>query len=471
MLVRVIARFALPQSSPPRWRRPPTMRRAGAGGPAPPRRPPASARPALIVAISVDQFSADLFAAVSRPLSPAGSRGLQEGAVFPSGYQSHAATETCPGHSTILTGARPARTGIIANNWFDLGRPRADKAVYCAEDESDPRQHLAGPCRLGCPPQGADAGRPDEGGRTRTAATSRYRARTARVMMMGGHAIDAGLLVEGQRLSPACRARARPARRTPRTPRSPPSCRPGAPAMPLPAWCAPRDQAVPVGAASVGTRPLRARRRQADRFPRLAAARRGRRRSGDRGWSTRLKLGQGPRARRALGQLFRNRLCRPCARHRGRRDVHPDGRARRSDRPAARPRSTRAGIDYVVVLTADHGGFDMPERLDQQALPQRSASMPALAPERAGEAIAARPASPRRERLLIYGDGPFGDFYVARTSARAAAPGYRRARSSICTANPQVAAGVYRATRLAAMPLPTGSPAGLDADPARPRLV
>eukprot|EP01042_Synura_sphagnicola_P030780 gene30780-39650_t len=28
------------------------------------------------------------------------------------------------------------------------------------------------------------------------------------------------------------------------------------------------------------------------------------------------------------------------------------------------------GIDYAVVLTADHGGFDMPERLREQALPQ-----------------------------------------------------------------------------------------------------
>ena len=45
------------------------------------------------------------------------------------------ATETCPGHSTILTGARPSRTGIIANTWFDLAQTRSDKAVYCAEDE------------------------------------------------------------------------------------------------------------------------------------------------------------------------------------------------------------------------------------------------------------------------------------------------------------------------------------------------
>ena len=61
---------------------------------------------------------------------------MSEGVVFPSGYQSHNATETCPGHSTILTGSRPARTGIISNDWFDQSVARADKIVYCAEDPS-----------------------------------------------------------------------------------------------------------------------------------------------------------------------------------------------------------------------------------------------------------------------------------------------------------------------------------------------
>ncbi len=71
--------------------------------------------PRLIVVISVDQFSANLFAEY-RPQFRFGFARMASGAVFPSGYQSHSATETCPGHSTILTGARPARTGIIAND-------------------------------------------------------------------------------------------------------------------------------------------------------------------------------------------------------------------------------------------------------------------------------------------------------------------------------------------------------------------
>jgi hypothetical protein len=58
--------------------------------------------------------------------------------VFRNGYQSHAATETCPGHSTILTGDHPSRTGIVGNVWIDQSVNRSDVTVYCAEDESQP---------------------------------------------------------------------------------------------------------------------------------------------------------------------------------------------------------------------------------------------------------------------------------------------------------------------------------------------
>jgi predicted AlkP superfamily pyrophosphatase or phosphodiesterase len=96
-----------------------------------------AAPPKLLVVISVDQLSTDLFAQY-RGQFTSGLARLLSGAVFPEGYQTHAATETCPGHSTILTGARPYRTGIVANDWTDFNAPRADKTVYCAEDESVP---------------------------------------------------------------------------------------------------------------------------------------------------------------------------------------------------------------------------------------------------------------------------------------------------------------------------------------------
>ena len=93
--------------------------------------------PDLVVMIAVDQFSADLFAQY-RSHFTGGLARLSEGVVFPSAFQGHAATETCPGHSTLLTGARPARTGIVANNWIDTSSDRPDKVVYCAEDSTDP---------------------------------------------------------------------------------------------------------------------------------------------------------------------------------------------------------------------------------------------------------------------------------------------------------------------------------------------
>ncbi len=93
--------------------------------------------PKLLVVISVDQFSADLFDEY-RSQFTGGLARLSTGTAFHNGYQSHAATETCPGHSTILTGDRPARNGIIANSWVDQSIARADKSVYCAEDERVP---------------------------------------------------------------------------------------------------------------------------------------------------------------------------------------------------------------------------------------------------------------------------------------------------------------------------------------------
>lgn len=87
--------------------------------------------PKLVVAISVDQFSSDLFNQY-RGRFKAGLKKLMDGgALFPNGYQSHAATETCPGHSTILSGRHPSATGIIANNWYGAD----GREVYCVYDK------------------------------------------------------------------------------------------------------------------------------------------------------------------------------------------------------------------------------------------------------------------------------------------------------------------------------------------------
>lgn len=90
-----------------------------------------SPKPKLVVVVSIDQFSADLFAKWRGRL-PGGLGFLsQNGIVYPNGFQSHGMTETCPGHSTILTGKHPNKTGISANDWFDK---QSGQIKYCLDD-------------------------------------------------------------------------------------------------------------------------------------------------------------------------------------------------------------------------------------------------------------------------------------------------------------------------------------------------
>ena len=149
---------------------------------------PATPPPKLVIAISVDQFSADLFDEY-RPLYTSGLARLARGTVFHNGYQGHAATETCPGHSTILTGDRPARTGIIANTWYDMTIVRPDKLVYCAEDErvpgSSPSHYTVSPAHLRVPTLGEIMKRRIRGSRS-VAISGKDRA----AVMMGGHTLD-----------------------------------------------------------------------------------------------------------------------------------------------------------------------------------------------------------------------------------------------------------------------------------------
>ena len=84
--------------------------------------------PRLIVTIIVDQFSANLFNQYRGRFTGGLKTLADQGLVSINGYQTHGLTETCPGHSTILTGMHPTETGIPANDWID---PKTGKEVYC----------------------------------------------------------------------------------------------------------------------------------------------------------------------------------------------------------------------------------------------------------------------------------------------------------------------------------------------------
>jgi predicted AlkP superfamily pyrophosphatase or phosphodiesterase len=91
-------------------------------------------RARLVLVVVVDQFRYEYLERFGDLFAEGGLRRLQrEGASWSNANYDHIPTETAPGHSTLLTGAWPAETGIIANDWYDRARGRR---VNNVEDES-----------------------------------------------------------------------------------------------------------------------------------------------------------------------------------------------------------------------------------------------------------------------------------------------------------------------------------------------
>ncbi len=88
-------------------------------------------RPRLVVVISVDQLSAELMDRWGGGLRGGLGTLEREGLAFTQAYHEHGFTETGPGHSVLLSGRHPASTGIVENHWLDRATGRR---VYCVED-------------------------------------------------------------------------------------------------------------------------------------------------------------------------------------------------------------------------------------------------------------------------------------------------------------------------------------------------
>ena len=77
-------------------------------------------RPRLVLLIAVDQFRQDY---LERFGDLFGNNGLQrllrDGAVWEQANYDHTPTYTAPGHATMMTGAYPAETGIVGNEWIE----------------------------------------------------------------------------------------------------------------------------------------------------------------------------------------------------------------------------------------------------------------------------------------------------------------------------------------------------------------
>src|SRR5450755_4405843 len=76
-------------------------------------------RPKLVLAIVVDQFRYDYLTRFRADFTGGIKRLLEQGAVFTIAIYDASPTVTAVGHSTFLTGAMPAKSGIVANTWWD----------------------------------------------------------------------------------------------------------------------------------------------------------------------------------------------------------------------------------------------------------------------------------------------------------------------------------------------------------------
>lgn len=89
--------------------------------------------PKLVVAIVIDQFRYDYLTRFRAEYTGGLKRMLDQGADFTNAHHEHIPTVTAIGHSTFLSGATPALSGIIGNEWWDRA---ARKRVTSVSDDS-----------------------------------------------------------------------------------------------------------------------------------------------------------------------------------------------------------------------------------------------------------------------------------------------------------------------------------------------
>jgi predicted AlkP superfamily pyrophosphatase or phosphodiesterase len=94
---------------------------------------PKRQQPKLVVAIVIDQFRYDYLTRFRAEYSGGFKRFFEQGAVFTNAHYDHVPTVTAVGHSTFLTGAPPALSGIIGNEWWDR---TSKKRVSSVSDEN-----------------------------------------------------------------------------------------------------------------------------------------------------------------------------------------------------------------------------------------------------------------------------------------------------------------------------------------------
>jgi hypothetical protein len=372
--------------------------------------------------------------------------------VFRNGYQSHAATETCPGHSTILTGMRPARNGVVANLWADPTAPRADKQVYCAEDEAAPGStsskykvssvHLRSPTLGDLLKQNSPASRNVAvGGKDRSA------------VMMSGRSADQRWYPNGTSFAtdlPGAAPRSvglvnEEVKRMLAAPRPP---------LDAPPLCAGKAQVFEVegGGKPVG----------AGRFDRAAGDAAAFRASPEFDAAV-LALSAA-----LIQELQLGRDASPDVLSIGLAGTdyvgHSYGTGGQEmclqllslDRDLGDffGRLDSWGIDYAVALTADHGALDIPERMRARGVAEAARIDAALTPKRVGEQVAK---SIGASGSVLMDVGPVGDLYLDPALQGATRTRALQAALAAYRAHPQVEAA-FSQEEIARTAMPTGNP-------------
>ena len=408
--------------------------------------------PKLVVAISVDQLSGDLFDEY-RGHFTGGLKRLAEGStLYRNGYQSHAATETCPGHSTLLTAKRPATNGIVANTWIDQKAARADKTIYCAEDESVPGStssaYTVSPKHLNAQTFGDRLKAVSPASRN-VAVAGKDRA----AVMMGGRNVDQRWYWDGKAFGTDLKGAAVPRTVAAFNMALANAIATARPALSPPPLCQAKARAYQLTPAlKVGD----------NRFERAAGDTRQFRISPEFDGATlalagalvqEMQLGRG----QATDLLSIGLSATDYVGH-----AYGSGGMEMCLQMLALDRELgdflslldRSGIDYAVVLTGDHGGMDIPERLRDKGIAGAARAEAGLAASEVGKLLA--PQFGRTESVLK-GIGIGGDIWVDAGVPAAQRDAVLRAAKQRYAAHPQVQAALTSA-EVMAVPMPTGSP-------------
>ena len=412
---------------------------------------PAQPAPKLIVAISVDQLSSDLWDEY-RPLFAGGFARLARGTAFRNGFQGHAATETCPGHSTILTAKRPASNGIVANTWIDQATARADKTIYCAEDErvagSTSTAYKVSPAHLNVQTLG-DLLKARSPASRNVAVAGKDRA----AVMMSGRNVDQRWYWDGKAFSTDLKSVAVPVSVTAFQTALARALAAPRPPLDAPALCQAKARAYQLTPAiKVGDNRLGRAGGDVRQF-RISPELDGATLALSAALVREMGLGRG----QATDILSINLAATDYVGHAyGTDGMEMCLQLLALDRELGDffGHLDRSGVDYAVMLTADHGGMDIPERLREKGVTAAARADAGLAAGEVGKLLAPRFG---QTQSVLKGAGIGNDIWVDTAVPAAQRPAVLRAAKERYAQHPQVFAA-YTRDEVMAVPVPTGTP-------------